>query len=193
MKRFILTLLLLLCLCGYSQAQMLQGIVGSGTSAAAAVSYYGYQGVGGTDNPLGGYEVHNSNYAITVTTGGTVVELSGYFKTTGAAGNVRLALYNVEGTSKICEGSAEVSVTSGTYSWVGHTAGGLTGSCTVSSATNYTISATSDDVAVNLEYISGKTSGDFGYRAEDYTGGFPVSVASGTASSAWFKMRVGVQ
>lgn len=36
MKRTLLTILLFLCLYGYSQAQMLQGIMGSGASAAAA-------------------------------------------------------------------------------------------------------------------------------------------------------------
>ena len=166
-------------------------MVGGGTGAA--VTYYGYVGAGGTDDVLSGYEVHNAARVVTVVTGGAVVELSGYFKTTGAAGNILLALYSADRSTKICEGSAQVSVSSASYSWVGHTTGGLTGTCTVSSSTNYTLSATADGTDVNLDYISGKTAGDDKYIASDYTAGYPSTLGDGSNTTGWFKIRVGVQ
>ena len=133
---------------------------------------------------------HNKNitYACPGSGSQSLVEISAYVKDINAgASHIRLALYDTS-NSLIYQGSAEVGVTSGSYSWVGHT--GITG-VILTGGTNYRIAYTQDG-AVSIAYRVG-TSGDAALLLyPDYTGGFPGSIGDGINDDYVKSIRAGV-
>lgn len=175
MKRLSIALLLMLCVSSAFAEVVYFGATAttSGVAATAARTYFNY------------------NLKYQATTPGPIVELSAYVKSNGGTpGNMRLALYNSDRTVKICEGSAEVLVSSTTAAWVAHT--GLTGTCSVSTGVDYTLALTVDSADVYYYYATG-TTGDWGYiSSADYTGGFPEPLTGTvTTSSGSICIRVG--
>lgn len=125
-----------------------------------------------------------------------VKELSFHCYNAVAGAHVRLALYDSTGSTKICEGTAEVSVGTGSLAWVGHTtqASMTPNPCTIVGGTSYIIAVSHDAVSGNSFYYGynspGGTQGY--YIIEDDTGGMPASVSGGTADTQLIWVRCGV-
>ena len=134
----------------------------------------------------------------------TVVELSAYVKSAGgSAGNIRIAVYDDTtpwgSGALVCQGTAEVSVSSTDAGWVGHTGSsniedsGSSTPCTLTGGNDYRLAITADSTDVEYYYATG-VSGATRYGSTERTGGFPSTIpATSTDSTRLPYIRVGVQ
>jgi hypothetical protein len=123
----------------------------------------------------------------------TVKELSAYVKSLGGTpGNIRVVVYSAA-HSKICEGSAQVSVNSTTAGWRGHLdqASISPNPATLVGGTQYDIGVTFDGADTDIAFTNG-SAGDYTYGAADYTGGWPASLADGSSQTERVNVRCGV-
>ncbi len=115
----------------------------------------------------------------------TIKELSAYVKKDTNGGNMRMAVYSLDGSTKIVEGTAEVAVTDTNYGWVGHLIQSdmTPNPATLVGGTDYKIAITSDGGSNNMliGYKAG-ASGVCVYRGYDYTGGFPATLPDAPAN-----------
>lgn len=159
-------------------------------------TYFGYQDESGDsfDGANAGY-----SFACLVTCPGSgnqiVKELSGYVKSWGGPyGNMRLAIYSADGSTKICEGTEEVEVSNVTVGWVGHSQVNITPNpATLVGGTDYYL-VYSFDLNDTLQHFIG--SGTTKYRgSEDHADGFPSSilfVGWSTFTDRSYNIRCGV-
>lgn len=165
-----------------------------------AITYFGYTDESGSgwDSGDSGYTIWNGNLVFTCPGTGlqNVEEISCYLRLDSGSGNVRLAVYSLDGATKICEGSSEVAVV-GAGSWQGHIgAGNITPNpAQLTGGTSYKIAFTLDSNTVGPKYATGATAGDFIYKTvSDYTGGFPAALpGSPSEFSVYFSLRCGVE
>jgi len=198
MKKLPLILcLLLLPTFSYAGGGMMLGIVGGGTPAAAPScagvnTYYGDNDNVGDLN-LGGYTVWNHDHTITVTTGGTICAITTVVRRSSAGSpTVRMAVYSADGTTLICQCDAAITLSNDAFAEQSCAYPHLTGTCTVLSATNYTIAVTASAIT-NIRGDAGQTNGAIQYNNTDYSAGFPASLPAGTDYTYHFDARIGVQ
>jgi hypothetical protein len=121
-------------------------------------------------------------------TGNQVVHMS-----SGSGIVIRLAIYNAAGTTKIAEGTADVTVTGATDSWQGHlTQASISPNpCTLVGGTKYRLvganNAGGGTIATDHYVVND------GFKVVDYTGGnFPATLPSYDGSGFLWPVRAGV-
>jgi hypothetical protein len=120
-----------------------------------------------------------------------IVELSVYGYINTGTPNIRLSIYSSDGATKIAEGTAEVAVTGGSYSWQGHMTAASMGNATLVGGTSYKLVCGADnDMAMRSKSGS---SGIARYTLSDYTGGSPSSLPAGTGNTLIQAIRCGVE
>ncbi len=164
-----------------------------------AITYFGLCDAAG--NPTGAAAANtggaetdwNSNQVYTCPGSGTQViqEISADVKNVTNY-NIRLAVYNVSGTTLIAQGTAAVAVVGASDSWQGHlVAANITPNpANLTGGTNYIIAITSSGDTQTNHAVTGGTDK---FDATDNTGGFPANLPAGSAASALLPVRVGVQ
>jgi len=108
--------------------------------------------------------------------------------------NIRLAIFNTAGTTKLAEGTAAVAIVGAADSWQGHIgqANITPNPANLVGGTNYIIAITSSgDTQSNHCSNVGGTDGRF--NASDLTAGFGASLPAGTDAPLVFPVRAGVQ
>jgi hypothetical protein len=182
-------------------ARMNVGIAGGGVTAAGGgacacpdtdccfgnldISSVGY-------NALANYTLGTSdtyNPLICPGTGSkTATKIEAYAKKgSGTAGNIRLAIYNTDNTL-VCQGTDEVSVTSTSPSWIGHS--GL--SCNLTGGTHYRIYHSVDSAEVLYGWTA-DAAAKVGYTSGDKTGGFTTPFVMEAATNYFIAVRVEVE
>jgi hypothetical protein len=142
------------------------------------------------------YRNKATNYTCPGSGNMTLVSLGAYCKKdTGAAGNVRVAIYNTS-LDLIAQGSAEISVTSTSASWIEHTSftdsAGTPVSPVLTGGTNYILIIARDSVQVLTEYDI-VSSGNMATKWDEYTGGFPATFVDSADSTIQYNVRCGVE
>ena len=165
-----------------------------------AVTYFGNTDLTGITYDSGNGGLVTWNGADTFTCPGTgtqnVLDISAYLRLESASGNVRLAIYSSDGSTLICQGTAEIAVT-GSGGWIGHVgAANITPNpAQLTGGTNYKVAMDFDSNTVGQAKIAG-SAGDFLYTrpADDYTTiGFPASLPAPSNSVYHFRIRAGVE
>lgn len=126
----------------------------------------------------------------------TLSELAFYCKSNGGTpGHIRVAIYDTS-RNLIAEGSAELTVSSTTAGWVTHSAfvdpAGSPSTPILTGGTDYILVFAVDSTDVTIYYTAG-SNGDVAYNTNDYTGGFPDTLASGTNYNRRYPIRAGVE
>jgi len=152
-----------------------------------------------TFNP---YAMATKNIACPGTSGTrTIVELSMYcYSGGGTPGHARIAIYKSSDDTLVCQGSAEILVSSTSPGWDNckHTTftdsvGDAIASPELTVGQNYWLFMSTDSSDVLTAYDNG-SSGDTYYTTGDLTNGFPAS-GSGLRGSEWaqvFGLRCGL-
>jgi hypothetical protein len=163
-----------------------------------SLTYFGFNSDENVDSAPGNLTLRNNTLVWTCPGSGAqnVGELSIRCRVNSGSGSIRLAIFNTD-TSFVMQGSAAVSVTGTSLSWIGHTAfvnqvGSPIATPQLTGGTNYILAASIDNI-VNHAYQSGHTNGDCIYLAEQYQTGFPVNIPGGTGSVNWYCIRCGVE
>lgn len=142
----------------------------------------------------------NANTTYTTPAGvSQICSIGGDFRWSANVHNCRMAVFSADGSTLICQ-TTEKAIPSTSYSEMLWTYGAseLSGTCTVSGSTNYTIVYSCDGSKASEAQVRAKsgTSGDFKYTAADKTDdpGFTgYTLPAGTASSLKKKVYFGVQ
>lgn len=141
-----------------------------------------------------GYWIRNSTgYIFTCPGSGTQVvqEISALTAVSSGTGQFRMAIYN-SSNSKVCEGTGLVSITNTTRAWNGHMSpsaitpnpANLTGGAT------YKIALYDHTSVLRIYYTS--VASTITYGANDYSAGFPSTLAEGTSSAERVCIRASV-
>ena len=189
----------------YGWARDAAGNVSSSSNGATTITlsktYVGYQAGATESNGWDGTTAWNYNYTYTTPSDRTMVtEISANIKKASGTPTMRCEVVSPGLSTKYCEGTSAVSLSSATGAWEGHmTASAISPNPCVIPPSTPVIAACSfhgagSDVSVFIN--SGHTSGDFGYNVTDYTTGFPGSppyLPTRTNSTGWYDLRVGFQ
>lgn len=175
-------------------------------AAAASTEYFGNTDTTAATSfdEWGGYTIRwrsdaTAYYTCPGSGSRTLQSMELYCKSNGGTpGTIRLALFDTS-LNLVAEGSATVTVSSTTVGWVGHLTaadlrpvGGSSGDpITLTGGTNYlpAYSASSSDVRIAYEVVGTSMT----YLNNNYTGGFPTTIAAGTNLNQSFRMKLGVQ
>jgi hypothetical protein len=166
-----------------------------------AIEYFGNQTYFGDTNPSSVMLFTNWDTYLNWTCPGsgnmTVKEISVYCKYYAAQGNILLAIYSADRATLICQGTAEVAITSGmsAYDWRGHlTQANITPNpVTLTGGTNYCIVFSMDTAnALTIGY-SATTNGALNQvvdKTAGYSGALP---ADWSAGNNVYELRCGVE
>jgi len=159
-------------------------------------TYFGYTTVGtfNASNAMSMWR-KNKSYITGYTCPGsgnqTVKEISFYTQQTADSANLRLAVYD-SSHNLICQGAEEVAI-SGDLGWQGHlTQASITPNpCNLTGGVQYDL-VWAVDAATNLYYYDNGEADAYTYNTNDYTGGFPASLADSVNLARIISCRCGV-
>lgn len=161
-----------------------------------ALTYFGHETHDADD---GGATALEFRTLFTCPQSGEVGEVSARLFAGSGAPLVCLAIYDSTGTTKICEGTAAVTVTGASPgSWQGHlTQASLTPNpVSLVSGVQYLVvmsGAGGGGAVLALRYDSASSSPDSAYTLNDYSGGYPASLPGGSTGSGFtYAIRVGI-
>lgn len=111
----------------------------------------------------------------------------------GGAYNIRCAVYDSTGATRIAQGAAAVAVVGASDTWQGHVgqANISPNPATLTGGTNYILAVAANGDLTSAHTKNG-TTGIGKFDGTDETGGFPASLPAGSTAGAVFAVRVGL-